>query len=102
MDDGAEACVDFVGAQGDALELLEFAEEVLDQAPPSVSLPKGSASTWRIQAVVATRSLSADRRNRSSASAGVFQSSVFRGRELSHAPSSATANADHFDRLAAL
>ena len=36
----------------------------------------------RIQAVVATRSLSADRRNRSSASAGVFQSSVFRGREL--------------------
>ena len=27
MDDGAEACVGFVGAQGDALELLEFAEE---------------------------------------------------------------------------
>jgi len=24
MDDGAEACVGFVGAQGDALELLEF------------------------------------------------------------------------------
>jgi len=36
MDDGAEACVGFVGAQGDALELLEFAEEVLDQAPPFV------------------------------------------------------------------
>ena len=27
MDDGAEPCVGFVGAQGDALELLEFAEE---------------------------------------------------------------------------
>ena len=34
------------------------------------------------EAVVATRSSLADRRNRSSASAGVFQSSVFRGREL--------------------
>ena len=33
MDDGAEACVDFVGAQCDALELLEFAEKVLDQVP---------------------------------------------------------------------
>src|ERR1700722_4770831 len=33
----------------------------------------------RIQAVVATRSLSAGRRNRSSASAGVFQYTVFRG-----------------------
>ena len=36
MDDGAEACVGFVGAQADGLELLEFAEEVLDQAPPFV------------------------------------------------------------------
>lgn len=36
MDDGAEACVGFVGAQGDAPELDEFAEEVLDQAPPFV------------------------------------------------------------------
>src|SRR5271163_1554728 len=43
----------------------------------------------RIQAVVATRSLSADRRNRSSASAGVFQSSVFRGRELRAAATAA-------------
>ena len=42
-----------------------------------------------IQAVVATRSLSADRRNRSSASAGVFQSSVFRGRELRAAATAA-------------
>src|ERR1700684_1211605 len=44
---------------------------------------------WRIQAVVATRSLSADRRNRSSASAGVFQSSVFQGRELRAAATAA-------------
>ena len=43
----------------------------------------------RIQAVVATRSLSADRRNRSRASAGVFQSSVFRGRELRAAATAA-------------
>src|ERR1700678_2135101 len=43
----------------------------------------------RIQTVVATRSLSADRRNRSSASAGVFQSSVFRGRELRAAATAA-------------
>ena len=33
MDDGAEARVGFVGVQGNALELLEFAQEVLDQAP---------------------------------------------------------------------
>ena len=45
--------------------------------------------TWQIQAVVATRSLLADRRNRSSASAGVFQSSVFRGRELRAAATAA-------------
>ena len=38
---------------------------------------------------LATRSLSADRRNRSSASAGVFQSSVFRGRELRAAATAA-------------
>lgn len=31
MDDGVEALVDFVGAHGDVLELLEFAEEVLDE-----------------------------------------------------------------------
>ena len=43
----------------------------------------------RIEAVVATRSLSADRRSRSSASAGVFQSSVFRGRELRAAATAA-------------
>src|ERR1700722_12686781 len=47
------------------------------------------AHSRRIQAVVATRSLSADRRNRSSASAGVFQSSVFRGRELRAAATAA-------------
>ena len=47
----------------------------------------------RIQAVVATRSLSAGRRNRSSASAGVFQSSVFRGRELRAAATAAISSA---------
>src|SRR5436190_15249317 len=42
----------------------------------------GENTTIGFGGVVATRSLSADRRNWSSASAGVFQSSVFRGREL--------------------
>jgi hypothetical protein len=50
MDDGAEACIGFVGAQGDALEFLEFAEEVLDQAPPFVP--------WRSSLRWATRKLS--------------------------------------------
>ena len=48
MDDGAEARLGFVGAQGDALELLEFAEEVLDQAPPLVTLaPRSLRSATR-------------------------------------------------------
>jgi hypothetical protein len=38
MDDGVEAEVGFVGAQGDALELRELAEEVLDQMTPFVHL----------------------------------------------------------------
>src|SRR6266700_6870127 len=38
MDHGLEALVGFVGAQGDALELLEHAEEVLDQMTPFVHL----------------------------------------------------------------
>ncbi len=36
MDDGTEAGVGFVGAHGDAFELLEFAEEVLDEMAPLV------------------------------------------------------------------
>lgn len=38
VDDGVEACVGFVCTHGDALELLEFAEEVLDQMTPFVHL----------------------------------------------------------------
>ena len=36
MDDGGEALIGFVGAHGDAFELLELAEEVLDQMTPFV------------------------------------------------------------------
>ena len=36
MDDGGETLIGFVGAHGDAFELLELAEEVLDQVPPLV------------------------------------------------------------------
>src|SRR5713101_3506659 len=38
MDHGLEALVGFVGAHGDALELLELAEEVLDQMTPFIHL----------------------------------------------------------------
>src|SRR5260370_3939962 len=38
MDHGLEALVGFVGAHGDALELLKLAEEVLDQMAPFVHL----------------------------------------------------------------
>src|SRR5713101_6201679 len=38
MDHGLEALVGFVGAHGDTLELLELAEEVLDQMTPFVHL----------------------------------------------------------------
>lgn len=36
MDHGSEALIGFVGAHGDAFELLEPAEEVLDEMPPFV------------------------------------------------------------------
>src|SRR5216684_1266933 len=36
MDHGLEALVGFVGAQGDAFEFLELAEEVLDEMTPFV------------------------------------------------------------------
>ena len=70
---------------------------VADVLPTEGSIPASAKRSvylietyiGRIQAVVATRSLSADRRNRSSASAGVFQSSVFRGRELRAAATAA-------------
>lgn len=38
MDEGGEALIGFVGAHGDAFELFEFAEEILDQVPPFVHL----------------------------------------------------------------
>src|SRR5215208_2472920 len=38
MDHGLEAVVGFVGAHGDTLELLQLAEEVLDQMTPFVHL----------------------------------------------------------------
>jgi hypothetical protein len=38
MDDGLKAGICLVGAHGDALELLELAEEVLDQVTPLVHL----------------------------------------------------------------
>ena len=36
MDHGGEALIGFVGAERDAFELLELAEEVFDQMPPFV------------------------------------------------------------------
>ena len=53
MDDGGEALVGFVGAHGDALELLEFAEEVLDQVTPFVDL--GVERQGRLRAADAGR-----------------------------------------------
>jgi ATP-dependent protease HslVU (ClpYQ) peptidase subunit len=38
VDHGGEACVGLAGAQGDAFELLELAEEVLDQMAPRVDV----------------------------------------------------------------
>ena len=38
MDHGGEALIGLVGAHGDALELLELAEEVFDEMPPFVHL----------------------------------------------------------------
>lgn len=38
MDHGGEALIGFVGAERNAFELLEFAEEVFDQMPPFVHL----------------------------------------------------------------
>ena len=34
MNDGGETAICFVGAHGDSLEFLEFAEEVFDQVTP--------------------------------------------------------------------
>src|SRR6185312_7923818 len=38
MDHGVEALVGFVGSHGDAFELFEFAEEILDEMTPFVNL----------------------------------------------------------------
>src|SRR5262245_48535711 len=38
MDHGGEALIGFVGAERDAFELLELAEEIFDQVPPFVHL----------------------------------------------------------------
>jgi hypothetical protein len=38
MDHGGETLIGLVGAHGDAFELLELAEEVLDEMPPLVHL----------------------------------------------------------------
>jgi len=46
MDDGCETLVGFFGAHGDAFELLEFAEEVLDQMTPCTS-PRRAAGSRR-------------------------------------------------------
>jgi hypothetical protein len=51
IDHGREAAVGFVGAYGDALELFEFAEEVLDEMAPFVHLEidiEGFASPWML------------------------------------------------------
>ena len=63
--------------------------EVTIPSPAVTQVDFSGRPLGEIQAVVATRSLLADRRNRSSASAGVFQSSVFRGRELRAAATAA-------------
>ena len=39
MDHGLEALVGFVASHGDAFELLEFTEEILDQMAPFIDLP---------------------------------------------------------------
>ena len=69
--------------------------QILTMRRPAAGLVHHSdrGSRGGIQAVVATRCLSADRRNWSSASAGVFQSSVFRGRELRVASTAAISSA---------
>ena len=43
MYDGCEALIGFVCAHGDAFELLQFAEEILDEMPPFVHLPVDDA-----------------------------------------------------------
>ena len=47
MDHGFEALIGLVGAHGDALELLELAEEVLDQMAPFVHFGVDLAAGWR-------------------------------------------------------
>ena len=46
MDHGGEALIGFVGAHGDTFELLELAEEVLDQMTPFVHLVVDGERLW--------------------------------------------------------
>ena len=49
MDHGGKALIGLVAAHGNAFEVLEFAEEVLDEVPPLVDLAvdcEGMASPW--------------------------------------------------------
>ena len=49
MDHGGKALIGLVTAHGNAFEVLEFAEEVLDEVPPLVNLAvdcEGMASPW--------------------------------------------------------
>ena len=51
MNVGIEALVGFVGAHGDALELLEFTEKVLDEMTPLVHFGvdgQGVGPTWML------------------------------------------------------
>lgn len=52
MDHRCETCICFVAAQGDAFELFEFAEKILDEMPPFVNLPvdrERLASAWMLR-----------------------------------------------------
>ena len=69
--------------------LRDFAFDSYQRLQPRAYNPQTPVRIGRTQAVVATASLLADRSNRSSTSAGVFQSSVFRGRALRAAATAA-------------
>ena len=50
MDHGCEALIGFVGAHGDAFELLEFAEEVFDEVTAFVKLDVDGERRARLDA----------------------------------------------------
>jgi len=52
MDHGRETCVSFVRTQGNATEVFQIAEEILNQVPPSVHdriYLKGLLSLWSLR-----------------------------------------------------